>query len=210
MKKSYLQVVLFALIVVFLTTSCNSTRVLASWSNPSPPDHAMNKVLVLGIMPRMDDRDNIEKSMVNELTNAGIQASTATSVFGPRGFVGMDEQQITEKLRSSDFTSVMIVSLVDREKEQRFVPGTRYVAPRVGFHRYYRRYFMMYDMWYSPGYFRTHVNYVLEADIFTIDDNDALIYSAQTQKWDPSNSRALGQSFARAIAADLRTNGLIK
>jgi len=210
MKKSYLQVVLATLIVVFLTTSCNSTRVLASWSLPSPPENAMNNVLVLGIMPRMDDRDNIEKSMVSEFTNAGIRASTATSVFGPRGFVGLDEQQITEKLRSSGFTSVMIVSLVDREKEKRFVPGTRYIAPRGGFHRYYRRYWMMYDMWYSPGYFRTDINYVLEADIFTIDDNDALIYSAQTEKWNPSNSRALGQSFARAIASDLRTIGLIR
>jgi len=210
MKRSYLQGVLVALIVVFLTTSCNSTRVLSSWSYPSPPEHAMNKVLVLGIMPRMDDRDNIERAMVNEFTNAGVAANTATSIFGPRGFVGMDEQQITEKLRSTGFTSVMIVSLVDREKEKRFVPGTRYVAPRFGHSRFYRRYWMMYDMWYSPGYFRTHVNYVLEADIFTIDDNDALIYSAQTEKWDPSNSRALGESFARAIAADLRSNGLIR
>ena len=210
MKRSYLQGVLVALIVVFLTTSCNSTRVLSSWSYPSPPEHAMNKVLVLGIMPRMDDRDNIEKAMVNEFTNAGIAANTATSIFGPRGFVGMDEQQITEKLRSTGFTSVMIVSLVDREKEKRFVPGTRYVAPRFGYSRFYRRYWMMYDMWYSPGYFRTHVNYVLGADIFTIDDNDALIYSAQTEKWDPRNSRALGESFARSIASDLRANGLIR
>ena len=211
MKKNYLQVVLTALVVIFLTTSCNSTRVLSSWAYPSPPDNAMDKVLVLSVMPSMSDRDNVERAMVVELTNAGIAANTATSIFGPRGFVGLDEPQILEKLRSTGFTSVMIISLFDKEKETRYVPGTWYVAPRVvGFHRFYRRYIVMYDWMHTPGHFRTHVNFILEADIFTIDDSDALIYSAQTQKWDPSNSRVLGESFARAIVNDLRSNGLVR
>ena len=89
--------VLAALAVIFLTTSCNSIRVMSSWSLPSQPEGAMDKVLVLGIMPLMVDRDNIERAMVDELSRAGVTASTATSVFGPRGFAGLSEQQITDK-----------------------------------------------------------------------------------------------------------------
>ena len=105
----------------------------------------------------------------------------------------------------------MMVSLIDREKEQTFIQGRTFFAPRVvGFHWFYRRHIVVYDMMYSPGRFRTNVNYVLEADIFTLDDNDALIYSAQTQHWDPRNSRALGEEFARSIVSDLRAKSIIR
>jgi hypothetical protein len=61
---------------------------------------------------------------------------------------------------------------------------------------------------YMPGRFETTTNWVLEADIFTIND-DRLIYSAQTRSYDPNTARALADGFARAIVVELRTKGII-
>lgn len=199
------------LTAIFLATSCSSTRVLSSWSLYPPPEGVMNKVLVLGVMQNMQQKIEIEQAMAGELNRSGVSAGTATNLFGPKGFKGLSEEEITAKLRGSDFTSVMIVSLVDKEKEENYIRGTYYTAPRViGFSRYYRRYLVVYDRIYTPGYYATRTNYVLEADIYTVNEDDELVYSAQTRSYDPGNARALGESFAKAIIEELKTRSIIR
>lgn len=199
------------LVLAILVTSCHSIEVLSSWSLESPPEGVLKKVMVLGIMPNRGERENIELSMVNELGKAGVIAATATSLFGPKGFKGLSEEQIGKKLIGSDFTSVMIVSLIDKEKEKDYIPGSSYTSPRiVGYSRYYRRYIVSYDRMYTPGYYRTNTNYVLEADLYTTSDEDALVYSAQTKSYDPHDSKMLADTFAKSIVNELRVKGLLK
>ncbi len=197
--------------ILFLTTSCNSTRVLSSWSLDPPPEGVMNKVLVLGVIQNMQQKNEVEYAMANELNKSGVNAETATALFGPRGFRGLIEEEITTKLRGSDFTSVMIVSLVDKEKENRYIPGRYYSVPRVvGYSRYYRRYLVVHDRIYTPGYYSTNINYVLQAEIYTVNDDDELVYSAQTRSYDPRDAKSLGEGFAKAIVEELKTKGIVR
>lgn len=198
-------------IVLISAASCSSTKVLSSWSLSTPPAGVMDKVLVVGVMQDMQQKDNIEQAMADALGRAGVNAATATALFGPKGFRGSSEDQITAKLRGSNFTSVMIVSLIDKEKESRYVPGSRYYAPRIiGYSRYFRRYLVVYDQMYTPGYYATSTNYVLEADIYTVNDDDQLVYSAQTKSYDPASAGALAGSFSGAIVEELKTKGIIR
>lgn len=210
LQKQMFRVISITLISLMLA-SCNTTHIISSWSSETPPANIMSKVLILGIMQNRQDNDNIENEMVSELRLNGINAVAATSIFGPKRFKGLNEEQITEKLKGSDFSSVMIVFLVDKEKEKNYTPGNSYATPRiVGYSRYYRRYIVRYDQMYTPGYYSTSTNYVLEADLYSVNDDDALIYSAQTKSYDPTNSRDLGISFAKSIVQEMKTRGLIK
>lgn len=149
--------------------------------------------------------------MANALSKAGVNAVTATGIFGPKGFRGFSEDQITGKLRGSNFTSVMIVSLIDKEKESNYVPGSLYYTPRIiGYSRYFRRYLVVYDRIYTPGYYTTNTNYVLQADIYTVNDEGELVYSAQTRSYDPASAVSLGESFSRAIVEELKAKGIIR
>jgi len=208
-RKVILSKLLFALIV-FVVASCSNTRIISSWSIGNPPAGAMKKVLVAAVMPDRESRDQIEQAMTAALNRDGISASTAVSVFGPRGFDRMAENDIINQLRGSEFTSVIIVSLVNKEKSTQYIPGTFYMMPsaQMGFSRFYRRYWFAADQMYVPGRFETTINWVLQADIFTIND-DQLIYSAQTRSYDPSNTRSLADGFTRAIIEELRTKGMI-
>jgi len=208
-KRTILLRLLFALIV-FVVASCNSTRIISSWSINNPPAGAMNKVLVIGVMADREARDQIEQAMVNALNRDGIAANTAVTIFGPRRFDNLQESEIIGKLRGSEYTAVMIVSLVNKERDIRYIPGSFYMfpSPHMGISRFHRRYWFVYDQMFIPGRFETTTNWVLEADIFTISD-DQLIYSAQTRSYDPNNARALAESFTRAIVAELRTKGII-
>lgn len=206
----YTKTFFYLFMALLFMTSCQTTKVISSWNLEPIPSGSMKKVLVLGIMPDREDRDQIEKTMASELRKEGIDANTATSVFGPKGFRGLSEEQITEKLKGSSYTSVMMVSLQDKEKERNYTPGSRYTSPRVvGYSRYYRRYLYIYDYIYTPGYYTVSTNYVLEADLYTVNDDDELVYSAQTRSYDPSSAKALAEGFSKAIIAEMKEKGII-
>lgn len=198
-------------VVVLLLGACStSTKVISSWTPPSVPPGTMQKVLVLAVMNNRENVDAIENTMANELNNAGIMANTATSVFGPRGFTGLTEEQVSENLRGSAYTAVMIVSLQEREQELNHTPGTVSSSPRVvGYSRYYRRYMVVNDRIYNPGYYTSSTNYILQADIFTVNNSDELIYSAQTRSFDPNSASDLAQSFSKSIINELNEKGII-
>lgn len=198
------------LALVFLAMSCSTTKVVSEWSLEPPPSGVMRKTLVLGVMADRETRDQIEQVMADELNKSGLEANTATSIFGPKGFQGLTEEQITSKLRGSAYTSVMIVSLQDKEVDRNYSPGMYYTTPRiVGFSRYYRRYLVVYDRMYTPGYYTTSTKYVLGADIYTVNDDDQLVYSAQTRSYDPGSAKSLAESFSKSIITGLRNRGII-
>ena len=200
---------LSSFILLLSLASCTTTRVLSSWTVSNPPADAMKKVLIVGVMSDREQRDNIEQSMVAELSRSGVNAISSTTIFGPNGFRGLSEEQIDAKLNEFDFTSVMIVSLVSKHRQTTFHPGFFYVAPRpMGRSFYYRRYMFAHDFMYSPGFVSTSTNFILQADLFTI-GTDELIYSAQTRTYDPATARALATSFSREIVSQMRSKRLI-
>ncbi len=203
--------ILFLFVCVVVFASCNTTKITSSWSVQNPPSDIMNKVLVVAVMVDREQKDKIEHSMVEELQKSGIDAHSALDMFGPKSFSGNNEEELTNKLRGSQFTSVMIVSLVNKEKNLRYVPGSYsyYGGPYYGSMRYYRRYWALYDQVYTPGYYTTSTNYVLEADIYTVNDDDELIYSAQTRSTDPGSAHSLAESFSKTIVTELREKGLV-
>ncbi|MCD7938012.1 MAG: hypothetical protein LUG98_14235 [Tannerellaceae bacterium] len=205
-------IILFPVLLVLIFTGCGtSTKLTSSWSVNNPPADLMNKVLVVGVMADREERVKTEQAMVSELKKYGINANSAFDLFGPRGFNGVEEEEIASRLRGSDYTSVMIVSLINKDKELRYVPGTYYNRPYYyGSSRYYRRYWTLYDNVYTPGYYTTTTNYVLEAEIYTVNDDDELIYSAQTRTTDPANASSLAESFSETIVNELRTKRLVR
>ncbi len=207
MKRNHILFNIF-IVIVLTVNSCTSTKVISSWSISNPPTGAMQKVLVLGVMADREVRDQIELTMTKTLNSDGVNANTATSVFGPKRLRGMKEDDIVKTLNTSDYTAVMIVSLVQKEKERNYVPPTYYAYPYMGYYRFYRRYWYVYDRAYTPGYYTTSTNWVLEADIYTIDD-DELIYSSQTRSYDPNNANDLAISFTKSIVSELKAKNIV-
>ncbi len=197
--------------VLAVLTGCNTTKITSSWSVRNPPANVMDKVMVIAIMTDREEQEKTETSMVEQLKDYGIDAYSGHALLGPRGFRGLTEEEITEKLRGSDYTSVMFLSLVNKNKDFQYVPGTYYTAPYgYGYRGFYRRYWSIYDTMYTPGYYTTTTSYVLQAEIFTVNDDDELIYSAQTKTVDPSSAHTLAESFAKTIVDELRDKGLVR
>lgn len=209
--KKYVFIPLTALALMFIS-SCNSTKIISSWSASNPPSYSLNKMLVLAVMTDREVLDKTEHAMVAELRANGVNAYSAFDLFGPKRFNGLTETEIFSRLKDSDYTSVMIVSLLDKDKETRYVPGSYYYPPYYpGYMHFYRRYWNIYGSVYTPGYYTTTTKYILGADIYTLnDDDDDLIYSAQTRSYNPTNIQGLAKSFSQSIVQGLREKGVLK
>lgn len=196
------------LAIILMMGSCSSTKVIASWSLNPPPVEAMEKVLVLGVMANRELKEQIEREMVHELHKVGVNANPATDIFGPKGFRGLTEEQVADKLHGSAYGSVLIVSLQSKETKKDY--STRYSTPYVlGYNLYYRRYLLIYDNVYTPDYYASSTEYILEADIYTLKE-DELIYSAQTRSSDPESVKSLADSFSKSIVTELKDKGIIQ
>lgn len=190
-----------------LFSSCKSTEVLSSWHAKDIPSNCMSKVLVVSIMQSVEIKDRIEAEMVRQLSmNSGVKASVASDFFGPDGLNGFTEKEIVSKLEGSGYTSVMIISLLDRDKEEVYNPGFVYGIPDFGF---YNRYTFIYDEVFTPGYYSTITNYVLMAEVYSIEKNTP-IYSNHLAVYDPENKQSLASDFSKATIEDLRKQRLIR
>lgn len=212
-RKICCAVALFASVVF---SSCTTTRITSSWVTNNPPAYMLDKMLVVSVMTDREVMDRTEHEMVAQLKEHNVNAVSSLDLFGPKRFKGLTEEQVVEKLQDSGYTAVMLVSLLDKEKETRYVPGTVYYQPYYpayypGYMHFYNRYSAIYGNIYTPGYYTTTTKYILEADIYVLnDDYDALIYSAQTRTDDPSSAQNLARTFSKSIVDELHQKGLVR
>ena len=200
--------------VMLLTVGCASTKVLTSWSLSGDNNQSMKKVLVIGMMGGKftGAQYQFENDAVAALQESGVAAISSMAQYGPATFNGMTQEDIFKKITSEGVTSVLFISLLDREKQLNWNPGTVWVGgpSRFAYSRSWSWHFAYGShMIYTPGYYSIDTNYILDARLYSLVDNDKLIYSAQTSTINPSNVSRLSSSFTRSIIRDMQANGLV-
>ncbi|WP_143307216.1 hypothetical protein [Chitinophaga vietnamensis] len=199
------------LLAAMLLAACSSTSLISTWKEPGLPPQKFSKVLVLGMAGAKDReiRESLENAMSQQLTASGIQAATATATFGPKAFEGLSETEAVSQVSDKGFDGVMILSMLDKNKEKYYSPGrmsyTPFAVIRSHWYPYYR---VIYDRTYTPGYYSTSVDYTLEANLYSV-KGQTLDYSAQGKTFDPSNASALATSFSKAVVADMQKQGVV-
>jgi hypothetical protein len=199
-------------IVILLTiTSCNNTQLLSSWKSPDDQGEKYNKVLVVALTGTKDGelRQPIESAVAKKLQDEGITVETATQQYGPKSFRTMSEDQAVKMVNDNGFDAVMIVALLDKNKERNYTPGyissTPYAVIR---NRWYGGYSVLYDRVYNPGYYTTTTDYTLEASFYKT-KGDQLVYSAQAKSFDPNSSTDLAGDFSKTVVQDMIDKGVI-
>jgi hypothetical protein len=120
----------------------------------------------------------------------------------------MDIEIIKTILKSKNVAGVIIVSLLDSQKETYYVPGTTAYYPASYGRPYYGYYGGVYSTVYDPGYYQTTTSYFIECNAYRLSD-DQLVYSCQTKTVDPTNVDKFAYEFANIIVKDLVSKGVI-
>lgn len=198
-------------LIAILFAGCTSTNLISSWKDPGLQPQKFSKILVIGMAGSKDRdiRENLENAMAQQLTANGMSAATATSIFGPKTFENLSEAEAVSQISDKGFDGVMILSLLDKNKERYYSPGrmsyTPFAMVRSHWYPYYR---VIYNRTYTPGYYNTSVDYTLEANLYSA-KGETLDYSAQAKTFDPSNASALATSFSKTVIADMLKKGVI-
>lgn len=192
-----------------LILSCGpSLKLSKSWVAPNITRQTFNKIVVLVLAPaKYADAGRIgEQQLAAELTANGVKAVSAQDQFGPQKFRQTDEQTALAKMKETGADGVIVTSLLDVEKEKRYVPGNWYPPP------YYGRFWGYYSFWYGraydQGYYENTKNYYLETNLYQLSSGN-LLYSIQSQTMNPGSAEALAKAFSKRVVKDMKKKQVI-
>lgn len=214
MRKLFIIIIVIAALPVLFSACSSGTRITSSWKSPDAPTSAaaFKNVMVAAILSDKDRslQQAMETQLVNDLTAKGISAASSYQTYGPAGFT--NESQARRQLRKSGADAIMTIVLLDKTKEKNYVPGNVTYEP-WGWGPYYGRFWgyyrYNYGRVYTPGYYTTNTSYFWESNLYDLKKNNKLVYSVQTESFDPSSAASLSKDYSRKIVENMMKEGVL-
>jgi hypothetical protein len=207
MKRSYLNIGPASLLLVGLVSllaSCvTSTHIVESWRDPSVVvDTAMiHQFVVAALLKSQTTRHVVEDDMAARFPGKAVQSY---KVLGDDELKG-DEDMYNQKLKAAGFDGVVVMQLVDVNKQTRYVPGSYPV-----YFGSWRRYWgYSWAGYYDPGYYTTDKSYDVEVTVYSL-KRDKLIWTATTSTVDPPGRQELFASVGKAVLDKMSKEGFLQ
>lgn len=203
----------FLCAMLLAMAACTSSRITSSWKAPGSETHSIQKIMVLGLInePDRQVRETMEQDLVAELKALGYDAVCSCEQFAPRSFENLSEREAVSRLKEVGVDAVLSIVLLDKTKERYYVPGRVYFTPYVVYHRRFWGYYTtLYDRVYAPGYYQTNTRYFWESNLYTLADGNELLYSVQTQSFDPASTESLAREYSQLIVRDMVKNAVLR
>jgi len=199
------------LLLVFIL-GCSSSQITHSWKSETLPVKKYDKIMVVGIIADNDRvlREKMENHLVGDLAEKGYRALSSFKEYGPKSFEDLKEQDVLDKLKNSGVDAVVTIVLLDQKKERYYVPGrVNYTPYNVYHHRFWGYYSTIYDRVYAPGYYQVDTKYFWESNLYDLGSKE-LIYSVQTESFDPSSTEMLAHEYGQLIVKNMVKQGALK
>ncbi len=200
-------------LILFLIFSCTSSRITSSWKAENVTAKKYNKILVLGLIRDADRsiQEKMEQHIVGDLTDLGYNSLSALKVYGPRAFEQLNEETALDKIKNSGVDAVITIVMLDKTKERKYIPGNIWYSPYgYYYNRFWGYYGTMYHRIYEPGYYITDTRYFWESNLYDMSDHQSLVFSAQTESFDPTSSDALADEYGHLLINEMLKNNVIK
>ena len=112
-------------------------------------------------------------------------------------------QQAIDKLRNAGVDAVLTIVLLNKTRERYYIPQrVQYSAFEYSQNRFWNYSRFMFDRIYSDEYYVTDTKYYWESNLYDLAGNK-LLYSAQSQSFDPNSTNKLGHEYGQVIIKDL-------
>ena len=200
-------IALLSLPLLLLFVACSTSKVTNSYTSHHSSAPA-KRILVLGLFSDKNSKAKraMENELAKDLSKFGYDAVTATDDFGATTFSGLTEQQAVQKLHDEGIQNVVTITLVDKNKQKRYVPSTYGYAP--GFWGYYSYYSPWGYSPYRPGYTEVNTSYVFETNLYDVNNNQ-LLYSAESKTVDAGSMATLANDYARSVVRDMKRKNVL-
>ena len=168
--------------------------------------------MVLGIIHESDRsiKERMEDHLVGDLKTLGYNASSAFQIYGPKVFDGMSEEQANKKLAEDGIDAVITVVLLDKKKEKHYIPARVVYSPYATYHNHLWGYYhSIYMRIGDPGYYEVTTRYFWESNFYDLSSNK-LLYSIQTQSFEPTSTDALAHEYGKKIIQNMVKDNILQ
>ncbi|MCK5730264.1 MAG: hypothetical protein KAH68_04280, partial [Draconibacterium sp.] len=175
-----------------------------------------DKILVLTITKNLKSRTLFENTVVENLAEGGVNASSSLSVFTPvEKMEDLSEDEIEARIKKGNYDGVLVTTLVDINTQDVRANSTTSYYPMSYGHGYGYRSFIYsgYGHMYEPDYYREQKTYVLESRLYDVSESDpkeAVVWSGQSELVDPSGSDSASKTYSDILVKTLLESGTIK
>lgn len=201
---------------ILLLGACGTTvHMTGTWKAPEAPAGGYHNMLVAALTSNVAAQQMVEAKMTEALQKRGVSAGRGLDIFPPKfnPESDADKTAAAEKMKAAGYTSVLTVSVVNKESQSRYVPGTMSYAPYPAYGwygRFWGYYGYMYGAVYSPGYYTTDKVYFLESNLYDLSQDGKLVWSGQSETYNPNSLESFAKSFAVQVSTALGNAGLLK
>ncbi len=220
------------IISVIVLVACGaSTKMLATWNNKELANNSYEKVAVVAVFKNTSNRYLTERAVVKNLVDANIKATATYEIFPFAGKVGevlsksenpdAIKERIKNKVKENNIDAIMIISLLDAQKEQRYVQdynsnyymgGTGYYGTPmvvqgaammpVSYGAYYNYYSYNLGIAYESGYYVDDITYFLECNLYDV-AKEELLWSGRTKSLNIKSVEEEAPKFAEMVVKDI-------
>jgi len=189
--------ILLILISILFVGCGPSTKLVRSWINEEDTPKSYEKLAVVAILPNTSSRYLIERAIVSDLKDDGIKSIPTYEIFplagrlGDLGDIIKDKEElkkrVVQKVEEHNIDALMIISVFNVEKEQRYVSDRNYMMGGTGYYgtpymhgAYYNYYAYSIGTVYDTGYYVDDITYFMECNLFDV-ASEELLWTGRTK-----------------------------
>ncbi len=197
--------------VITLLAACTGTaRLTNAWLSDLYHGPGLAKIIVLGVGEDGATRRLFEDSFTASLNRAGVQAYAGYALLP-----GVDDptvEQVRQAAQHTGADGVLVTRLLRVERRTETTPGYVRTVPaygyRGGFYGFYGRYRAVAVV--TPPSTSSYDVAELETNLWALDADGTLVWSATSQSFSPGKVSELGNDLATEVSDALKAAGLLQ
>jgi hypothetical protein len=194
----------FLIVLITALAACSTgTKLTGTWNSEPGKGYPLKNIAIIGIANNADIRKTVEDKMETLLDAGGFNTTGALMFLPPQASKeNISREIVLGLLDANGFDGVITISLLKKDEESRYVPGSYYYVPgyyNVPFYDYYGQ---MSSYAYSPGYYEESVTYFLQTNLFSYPEGK-LLWAAQTETSPMGGLDRTAADLAEALVNEL-------
>lgn len=203
-----LSLVIMAIIVSLMTTSCGTSKLTATWHDEAfVGKHIVQDVLVIAVTKDETIKRLYEDRFVDKLSKDGVRAVASYTLSQPD--IKPTKEGVDAAVKEAGAKSVLITRYLGTDTSEHYRPPQRtmvYADPYYrGIHGYYP---MTYGEVYSPGYTVKVTTISLESNLYDAETGN-LVWSTRSESINPSMTQKYVDELVNLFTGDLKKANLL-
>lgn len=213
MKKNY---AFWMAITIFLVSACSvGKQSTGVWINKDKiQGKNFHNIFIVVMTADIQARVQIENDLAAKATARGYKAVKSIDVMAPSLSepAAPTKEEIVSKVKASGCDAVFIASLLKKEEDVRYTPGT--TAYTVGpYYSWSGNYFGFYSHWYptvsTSGYYTKDKSYFIMSNLYEV-ATEEIMWSAQSEVFNPTSIERFSKVYTSTLIKQLEKEKLLK